>query len=139
MDEDERTFYAGLQALSDSAFPKKCNNCGRWFESADAFIAESESVASGSGLKKSLDDDDQPVVMLFRNCVCGSTLMDFFADRRRPGSGGALRRAQFNELLLVLQRRGLSAGEAKKELRKVINGEQSVRLRSEGIKFDTGE
>ncbi|MDX1754624.1 MAG: hypothetical protein R3175_01025 [Marinobacter sp.] len=139
MDKDEQALYEGLQALSDGTFPKKCNNCGRWFDSAETFIAQSESVSSGSGLKKSLDDDDQPVVMLFRNCVCGSTLMDFFADRRSTTASGARRRAQFDELLQVLQRRGLTSAEARTELRRLMKGQASARLESLGIHLGTRE
>ncbi|MDX1456061.1 MAG: hypothetical protein R3276_00655 [Marinobacter sp.] len=137
MDDDEHSLYDGLQALSDSAFPKRCNNCGRWFDSPEAYISQSEAVNSGSGLKKSLDDDDQPVVMLFRNCLCGSTLMDFFSDRRNISAEGDRRRARFDRMLEVLQRRGLEAEEARTELRRLINGEPSSRLEAMGLHLET--
>ncbi|MDC0663768.1 hypothetical protein [Marinobacter sp. SS21] len=136
MDEDEQSLYAGLQALSNDAFPKKCNNCGRSFDSPDAFIRQSEAVFSGSGLQKSTDDDDQPVVMLFRNCLCGSTLMDLFSDRRVTTQAGAKRRALFDRLVQVLQHRGLELEPARIELRRLIKGERSTRLEAMGIHLE---
>ncbi|MCK9987662.1 MAG: hypothetical protein AzoDbin1_04134, partial [Azoarcus sp.] len=42
--------------------------------------------------------DGQVIVELFRNCVCGSTLMDCFRDRRDTSEAGLRRRARFGEL-----------------------------------------
>ena len=36
--------YDGLQALANSAFPKKCNTCGRTFENAEEFVLETEKL-----------------------------------------------------------------------------------------------
>lgn len=136
MDRDDDSLYSGLQALSDSTFPKECKTCGRRFESAEQFISESESVASGSGLKKSVDDDDMPIVMLFRNCVCGSTLMDFFSDRRKTCAEGIHQRAQFERLLTRLQQHGLTIDEAREELLKFMQGVGSPRLEQLGVHLE---
>ena len=82
--KDDRCLLDGLQALADSAFPKRCNNCGRTFDSVRDFIAETVSVRNGiSGAKASRGDDEEVIVELYRNCVCGSTLMDFFFRQAR--------------------------------------------------------
>ena len=75
--KDELEIFKGLKALSESAFPKRCGNCGRVFETSEQYIRETEKV-SDSGLKESYDDDDTPILEVYRNCICGSTLMDFF-------------------------------------------------------------
>ncbi len=69
VNKKEETLYQGLQALSQSAFPKKCTTCGRVFESEEDFIRKSESIRGTSGLKESLDDNDSQIVELFRNCI----------------------------------------------------------------------
>ena len=88
----EKELFEGLKALSDSAFPKECATCGRVYRSPQDFVQQSDDIAGRSGLKLGYDDDDRPVVELFRNCVCGSTLMDFFSDRRETSRAGLKRR-----------------------------------------------
>lgn len=63
-------FYAELQEIAANTFPKRCLACGR------------------SGLKQSVDDGGHVIVELFRHCVCGSTLMDCFTDRRDASETG---------------------------------------------------
>lgn len=135
MNSDEKSLYAGLQALSDMAFPKQCLSCGRQYGSAEAFIAESRALNGSSGLKVSLDDDDLPVVELFRNCVCGSTLMEFFNDRRGTSPGAAKRRALFATMLETLQHRGLEPEVGRQELLKLMQGQRSARLEAMGIRL----
>lgn len=137
MNIDEESLYAGLQALSDSAFPKKCANCGRQYDSPEEFVAQSEALGSGSGLKKSLDDDDQPIVELFRNCVCGSTLMDFFSDRRTTTDIGVKRRQVFSRMLETLEQRGMGVAESRQELLRLMRGERSPKLEQLGLRLET--
>ena len=119
--------YSGLQALAASAFPKKCATCGRTFESADDFIQETEHIRPEiSGLKQSMDDDGAMIVELFRNCPCGSTLMDAFNDRRNLSPSGEKRRLRFKELQEYLSREHhLSASDARDELLNFMRGEPS--------------
>lgn len=137
MNRDETSLYIGLQALSDIAFPKQCLSCGRRYDSAEAFIAESRALDGGSGLKTSLDDDDLPVVELFRNCLCGSTLMEFFSDRRATSAVATKRRELFAVMLETLQHRGLDAEVGRQELLKLMQGQRSARLEALGIRLDT--
>lgn len=119
-------FFEGLKALAESAFPKQCRNCGKMFLTADQFIAETEAIRQGTtGLKQSVDDDDMTIVEVYRNCTCGSTLMDFFSDRRDVSEGGKKRRDQFDGLLPHLQEKGLSYTEARDCLLRLLRGQAS--------------
>lgn len=122
------SLFADLQALANTAFPKRCNTCGRVFHTPEEFVRETESIHGVSGFKSSCDDDGRPVVELFRNCPCGSTLMDAFRDRRDTSEVGMRRRAKFGELMDRLEARGLSRDVARAELLKVLRGEGSELL-----------
>lgn len=123
-------FYAGLRELAESAFPKHCRNCGRVYATAADFIAATEPLAPDrSGLKQSTDDDGRAIVELFRNCVCGSTLMDCFNDRRDLSETGNRRRQRFGELLDYLEGQGLAKPTARAELIKVMRGQPSELLK----------
>ena len=127
---DQHDFYADLRALAESAFPKRCRNCGRVYHTAEEFIAATQPIsAAKSGLKASLDDDGTVILELFRNCVCGSTLMDAFNDRRDTTEAGARRRKRFEEMLAYLAGQGIDRETATAELRKVARGQASDLLR----------
>jgi len=127
--EWQKELYAGLQALADSSFPKKCNNCGQVYETAEDFIRHTKKLQpQTSGLKQSYDDDDAVIVELYRNCTCGSTLLDFFTDRRDTSETGLERRRKFGELLDRLVESGLEDIIARVELIKVLRGEVSEML-----------
>ena len=129
-DLSDDTLFSGLQALAASAFPKKCSTCERTFESAEEFIKETEYIRpSVSGLKQSMDDDGSMIVELFRNCTCGSTLMDAFNNRRDMSEQGEKRRQRFSELMNYLQEEHqMELDIARKELLKVMRGEKSPLL-----------
>ncbi|MCW8918782.1 MAG: oxidoreductase [Gammaproteobacteria bacterium] len=125
----ERQLFDGLQELSAGAFPKVCANCGRVFEDLPQFLAETVPIARDrSGLKASVDDDEQPLVELFRNCPCGSTLMDFCRSRRDETADGQRRRAVFARMLELLVGRGMASETARAELLKVVHGGSGERL-----------
>jgi hypothetical protein len=127
---DDDWLYAGLHELAASGFPKRCATCGAVYADADDYVSRTGRVSSGrSGLKQSIDDDGSIVVELFRNCVCGSTLMDAFADRRDGSEAGLRRRERFSELLTKLESRGLARETARSELIKVMHGQPSSILR----------
>ncbi len=135
MGELEGTLFEGLQALSDSAFPKECSRCGRQYHSPRDFVRESRPPPNGSGFKSGYDDDESTVLQLFRNCECGSTLMDFFNDRRDTSERGQKRRQLFGELLDTLEQQGMPPDEARPELRKLMNGEHSEQLEAMGARI----
>lgn len=118
--------FAGLKALAESAFPKHCKNCGRVFESAEQFLRETVQIdQKRSGLKQSWDDNDVTIVEVYRNCPCGSTLMDFFSDRRDLSQAGLARREKFGKLIDQLVAHGWQRETARIELLKVLRGEKS--------------
>lgn len=122
----DKDLFAGLKALAESAFPKRCRNCGRVFETAEQFLYETKHIdQSRSGLKQSRDDNDATIVEVYRNCLCGSTLMDFFSDRRDLSEVGLRRRDKFNKLIEQLVARGWSQQLARSELLKILRGEGS--------------
>lgn len=125
--------FKGLKALSDESFPKRCALCGREYVSVEAYVQETEDVAGQSGLKKGYDDDETPIVELFRNCVCGSTLMGCFSDRRDVSEGGLRRRKLFGKLMEILTSKGLAENVARDELIKVLRGERSAVLEKLGV------
>lgn len=120
------TLVAGLRALAEASFPKRCANCGAVYEDVHDYAQRTAPISSArSGLKQSRDDDGRTIVELFRNCACGSTLMDFFGDRRDLSDAGARRRQRFAELLTYLVGAGLDGVVARAELLKVMRGEAS--------------
>jgi hypothetical protein len=132
----QQELYAGLQALVDSAFPKRCKVCGRVYQTADDFIRQTRMVRPDStGLKQALDDDDAVVVELYRNCVCGSTLLDLFSDRRDASSAGEQRRMNFDAMLGKLVGAGYSMSVARAELIKMMRGEDSEILHDHDPEF----
>lgn len=119
----------GLTALAASAFPKRCRNCGRTFVDVADYVRQTEAMPDGSaGLKQSFDEEGRPIVDFFRNCPCGSTLMDSFNDRRDLSPQGEARRQRFGELLDYLASRGIERAIARRELLKVMRGEKSELL-----------
>lgn len=137
-DIPDNDLFHGLQKLHEAAFPKVCPNCGRVYNTLADFLEQTRAIAGKSGLKASRDDDDRPVVELFRNCVCGSTLMDLAQSRRDETTAGLRRREQFQRMTTLLIARGLAPATARAELLKVVRGEGSAviegMLRSEGGK-----
>ncbi len=131
---DELNLFKGLKSLSDSSFPKRCGNCGRTFETTKQYLKETETLASGSGLKASFDDDDQPILEVYRNCICGSTLMDFFSDRRDLSEKGLKRRELFQKILNFLENKGVAPGEGRKALLEFMRTGESELLARFGIR-----
>ncbi|MBW9258478.1 MAG: hypothetical protein K1562_12765 [Candidatus Thiodiazotropha sp. (ex. Lucinisca nassula)] len=79
------------------------------------------------------EEGDEPIVELYRNCVCGSTLMEFFSDRRDTSENGLRRRQLFDDLLMQLVEMDITAEEARKELKQFIATGESELLRKMGI------
>lgn len=124
--KDLSALYSGLEFLVKSTFPKECRSCGRGYATADEFLAETRSIQGSSGLKASFDEDDSTLVELFRNCACGSTLMEICRDRRDTSEAGLRRRQRFGELTEILINEGIEKEVARMELLKFMHGEDSV-------------
>jgi hypothetical protein len=122
-DYDEALF-AGLRALVDASFPKRCKNCGRVYRDSAEFFAATQPVRTDvSGLKQSRDDDGQTIVELFRNCVCGSTLLESYGNRRDLSDEGVVRRKRFQDMVGKLVANGCAAETARGELLKLMRGQ----------------
>lgn len=118
--------FKGLEELGESAFPKTCSSCGKIYATFQEYLDETQSInTSKSGLKQGYDDNDAAIIELYRNCVCGSTLMNFFQDRRDNSEHGNLRRERFEKLLCYLVEQGIPHQTARIECLKVLYGEES--------------
>jgi hypothetical protein len=112
-------FLEGLQELYKSAFPRKCANCGRVYPNLEVFLAETYQLKGRTGLLENAgcpEEGDEPIVELYRNCVCGSTMMEFFENRRDTSENGLRRRELFDDLLKQLVAQGVAVEDARKEL-----------------------
>lgn len=118
--------FQGLNALEETSFPRTCGSCGRVYETAQQYLRETGSVSGGrSGLKESVDDNGHRCVEVFRNCVCGSTLMNVFGNRRDGSQAGLRRRQRVDELIAFLVANGLDKEVARAELLKMMRGGRS--------------
>lgn len=128
--------YQGLQALVDAAFPKTCSKCGASYQNLEEFLRGTSSTLSSSGLKQVEKDRNKSVVELYRNCQCGTALMEFFCDRRDDSQTGVLVRAKFSQLLNLLQETGLSVATVRAELTQVLRGQPSEIFNLLGLDID---
>ena len=120
----EEELFANLQALVAENFPKRCRACGLEFLDATEFRSATKKVRDDhTGLKQSIDDDGTPIVELFRNCTCGSTLLETFNNRRDVTDAGARRRALFDGSLKKLDAAGVPKSVARTELLKMVRGQ----------------
>ena len=123
--------FTGLKALVNSSFPKRCSCCGRVYESAEEFFRETQKVREGrNDLKPATEEDGTRILEVFRNCVCGSTMMEFFGDRRDTSAAGEERRKRFGVLLDQLAERGVDRAVGKQELLKLVRGQRSELIES---------
>ena len=137
MDTEFTDIYQGLKALEDTAFPKQCATCGRNYATADAFIKETESLVDNTGLMEgfSFEEEEDVTIELYRNCVCGSTLVDWFSDRRDTSPKGLERREVFGKLLDLIASKGIDINYARVELLKTLRGQESTLLAELNIKI----
>jgi pyruvate/2-oxoacid:ferredoxin oxidoreductase beta subunit len=118
--------FKGLHELAASSFPKTCKTCGRVFKTSEQFLTETQDLLSArSCLKQAVEDDGSTLVEVFRNCPCGSTLMDEFSDRRDLSEKGLKRRKIFERMQAILIEKGIDADLAKSELIKAAKGKRS--------------
>ncbi len=121
----ETTLFDELLALESCAFPKKCQTCGRTYQCVEEFTSKTHAINGKSGLKAAEDDNGSTVLELFRNCICGSTLLDFFADRRDLSEQGTKRRQIFEKILTHLTNQGLDRSKARLELKLYLKTRKS--------------
>ena len=105
--------------LEHKAFPKTCRHCGRVYENEIDFFRQTDKVSMTKSDIRAIDND--PVMTnvyleVYRNCACGSTLMEYFHCQRDLSARGLERRAQFERLLHGLRGNGLSLPQARRML-----------------------
>ncbi len=115
----ELDFLKDLQTLSENAFPKKCTSCGKVYKTVEEYLTKTEGIRGSSGIK-AINDEDENFLEMYRNCECGSTLMDYFQDRRDTSEKGLLRRKAFDKLLTYLVSLGLDEEESRAALKKLV-------------------
>lgn len=116
--------FAGLRQLADAAFPRRCRQCGREYKTSEEFLAATRPLRPEiSGLKLGHDDDGHEIVELFRNCVCGSTLLESYWNRRDSSAAGLMRRQRFNDMIDRLVAKGCPAETAHAEMLKFMRGQ----------------
>jgi hypothetical protein len=101
-----------LQEQAIHCFPKTCS-CGRRYETFEEFVAATEPLGNSGEI---LSADGQKLTDIFRNCVCGSTLLVFIREHRDESPDGISRRKKYGERLKFLTEQGLTYAEARKVL-----------------------
>ncbi len=126
------SLYQGLKAIWDTEFPKTCPKCGRVYQCFEEYLVDTVPLPQSSGLMGYDIGSPGQQVGLFRNCLCGTTVLAFCHDRRDTSEAGNRRRELFGELLDRLVDTGLSAQVARIKLLKALrtNPEQMDDLRS---------
>lgn len=112
--------------LNENTFPRTCPRCQTLFsDEADFFARTSAIPHAGSDVRVIRDDDDvlrsmhAPVAVyleVYRNCACGTTLMERFHSRRDMSENGLRRRQAFGEMLGMLEKTGCGRDEARHKL-----------------------
>ena len=119
--------FEGLRALIDSAFPKTCATCGHIYLTAEQFFSETQDMPRGkSSLKAAIEDDGLVLVEAFRNCRCGSTLMDEFNCRRDQSENGLRRRLAFDKVMGQLRARHIAEEIGRAEIIKFLHSQPNT-------------
>lgn len=120
--------YQGLHACLQLAFPLNCPKCGREYFTLEDFLASTGPLAGGSGLREYADPQGETLVGLFRICACEAILVTLCENRRDASLPGQVRRSRFEALLELFVSRGLEKETARRELRKLLLGQESPLL-----------
>ena len=129
-----KEFYRDLDTLADTAFPKTCPKCGKVYPNSYAFLTQTTPVKDiklqdRSGLFALEDGCSVAAIGVFRNCICGTTMMADFHDRRDLSPKGHERRKRFCNLVQTLCDHGIDENQARTELRKILRGQESAKLK----------
>ena len=126
----DASFLVGLKSLAAVSSPKNYTNCGWVFPDGESYARmTAKQFAGRRGFKQGRDHWGEVIVELFRNCSCGSALMDSFSDRRNFSPDGMLRCQRFEGLTDTLASWGISHEVARQELLKVMRGGSSHLIR----------
>jgi len=130
MSTSNDNLFQGLQTLSQSAFPRKCEECGRKYETINDIltITDDNKEAASDNLQLRADEKGTSYLELTLQCVCGSKLKSEFGDRRDTSEAGLRRRKNFSDVLDFLTEKGFHHDDARNELLKLMRGEKSEAL-----------
>jgi len=122
-------YLKGLTAFIEDSFPKTCATCGTTYQTAAQFLTETEGLPNKrSSLKEALEEDGSIIVEVFRNCPCGSTLMDEFNSRRDDSLQGKDKRDKFEQLIMALLKQQVPIEIARIEIHKLFEGKKTEAL-----------
>lgn len=111
------------QPLEHESFPKHCTNCGKVYHDEIQFFQETSSIPHKRSDIRPVEDDPEVeniYLEVYRNCSCGSTLMERFHSRRDLSEAGLERRAAFEHMLGNLELAGVPREEARQSLLRLI-------------------
>jgi len=129
-DSQRVELYQGLRALEETLFPKTCRVCGQEYRGFDDFVRKTIQIHGTSGLTCFEIRGKKLYVGLFRNCVCGSTLLVPCTDRRDDSPAAVKRRELFGKTLDLLKQQGWETEVARRELLRFMRGQKSKVLDS---------
>jgi len=96
--------------LDPNAFPKICGNCMKIYHNDINFLQETTPAQNISSYIKVITGSEEGrngvYLEVFRNCSCGSTLMELFHCRRDLSEKGIRKRAVFEVFLDTLKKNG---------------------------------
>lgn len=98
-----------LDRMYADKFPKKCNTCGRMYETRADYVAMTRELRAAG----TFFDEDYKEVQEYRDCACGSSLLVLTSDRRDESPFGRRRREMFDVWLGRLHR---DTGKSRDEL-----------------------
>jgi hypothetical protein len=122
--------FKEFKELVNETFPKHCACCGRDYMDLKEFLEGTEELPSAVSMIQSLGGADNSVTDILRNCACGTTLMAVFNERRDMSESGANAREKFAQLLTILTSSGLDITVARRELLKMLHGEDSEYIKN---------
>lgn len=113
--------YAGLNVHSADIFPFSCTKCQRRFTDLQDFISRTTPLFHSSGLLARDDANGGAIVLLMRNCLCGTSLALRCRDRRATTVRGVQRRSRFDTLVALLVEVGVAPEQARGEIRRLLS------------------
>ncbi len=112
--------YEGLQVLQTVQFPITCTRCQRRFTDINDFVARTTPIFQSTGLMERDDAGSGTLVLLLRNCLCGTSLALRCQDRRNHSELGELRRRRYDTLVNLLVEVGVDADGAREQVRRLL-------------------
>ncbi|MCB1614958.1 MAG: hypothetical protein KDI30_02985 [Pseudomonadales bacterium] len=107
-----------MQCLTKEAFPKVCPTCHKVYSNELEFFTETVALENTDREIKAvegLEENQEPpeFIEVYRNCACGTTLMEWFHSRRNFSEKGIKQRLLFTLLQEGLISKGYSVDDAR--------------------------